>query len=271
MESTEADENRQGDRPATRGAERPSTDFLDWILFVVFLVAFLGTLVIYEIIQRLANLGGTALHQRSVRWLNRELVSTLSLVGTKIELERTDRIPAEGAWIAVSNHQSLFDIPLLDRLLAPLHPRFIAKRALGRWIPSVSFNLQRDGNGLIDRENPRQAIPEIKRVAALMREGRYAVVLFPEGTRARAGALKQFQTAGLAAILKAAPDTPLLPIAIDGSWRLASYSKGPIPRGQTVRIRVLDPIPVAGRTPQELSVLAREAIAQALDEMRSEA
>ena len=44
------------------------------------------------------------------------------------------------------------------------HPKFISKKELGKGIPSVSYNLKYGGSALIDRKDPKQALPEIKKV-----------------------------------------------------------------------------------------------------------
>lgn len=262
--------NQASEHPATRSGTEPPVDFIDTLLFPCFVISFVLVLVVFDVIQRFAALFGEATHQRSVRSLNLWLVRALRIVGTRFAFEGQANIPASGPVIVVSNHQSLFDIPLLDVLLETIHPRFIGKKELGRWIPSVSYNLRRDGNGLIDRKNPRQAIPELKRVGQRAVEGEYAVVLFPEGTRARRGALKEFQNAGLAALLQSNADALILPIAIDGSWRLACRSRGPIPRRQVVRMRVLPAFRASGAKAPVVATRCRSAISDALDDMRGD-
>jgi 1-acyl-sn-glycerol-3-phosphate acyltransferase len=67
-----------------------------------------------------------------------------------------------------------------------------------------------------------------------------SVVIFPEGTRSRTGELGPFRPAGSAALLKAADQLPVIPTAIDGSWRL--HKLWPAPIGAKVRIRFGAPI-----------------------------
>jgi 1-acyl-sn-glycerol-3-phosphate acyltransferase len=38
----------------------------------------------------------------------------------------------------------------------------VSKKELGQGIPSISFNLRHGGSALIDRKDPKQAIPAIK-------------------------------------------------------------------------------------------------------------
>ena len=48
----------------------------------------------------------------------------------------------------------MMDIALLLHLFFTNFPKFVSKRELARCIPSVSYNLRRGGNCLIDRDDP---------------------------------------------------------------------------------------------------------------------
>jgi 1-acyl-sn-glycerol-3-phosphate acyltransferase len=48
--------------------------------------------------------------------------------------------------------------------LRDFHCKFVSKKELGKGIPSVSYNLRHGGSALIDRKDPKQAIPEIKKI-----------------------------------------------------------------------------------------------------------
>lgn len=247
----------------------PRIGILDWILFVPFILAFLGTLLFFELVQRIAFRIGPAAHQRSVRALNRSLLCCLKLVGTRFEIDAKALDDRSGPHIIVSNHQSMFDIPILDAVFSAHQPRFIAKQELGRGIPSVSYNLRMGGAALIDRSNPRQALPEIKRLGRDMEERRFAAAIFPEGTRAKDGVLKEFHHAGISALMSSAPSADLIPVVIDGSWKLATQKRGPIPHGITVRVVVLPAIAREGLDAKAATQLVRTQIGAELARLRS--
>jgi 1-acyl-sn-glycerol-3-phosphate acyltransferase len=96
-------------------------------------------------------------------------------------------------------------------------------------------------------------------------------VIYPEGTRARGGVLGPFKPAGALALLDAAPDVPIVVVAIDESWRLLRFKLVPIPYGTRVRVRIGAPI---ARHPDEdrLALLerARAEIEATLARWRSE-
>ena len=164
----------------------------------------------------------------------------------------------------------MFDIPIIGSLLLSNFPKYVSKRELARWIPSVSYNLRRGGHVLIDRSDAAAAIAAIRALGERVREGRCSAVIFPEGTRARSGALGEFRRAGLAALLEAAPETPVVPMAIDESWRLLAHNMLPVPWGIRVRVGIGEPIARAtGEDRAALIARVRDDIAAMLDRWRS--
>ena len=82
------------------------------------------------------------------------------------------------------------------------HVKFVSKQELGRGIPCVSYNLRHGGSVLIDRKNPRQALPAMLNFAEYIEKTKRAAVIFPEGTRSKDGRPKPFKTKGLEVLLK---------------------------------------------------------------------
>src|SRR5207247_4927724 len=102
-----------------------------------------------------------------------------------------------------------------------------------------------------DAASARATIRELgRRVQA----GGVSAVIFPEGTRSRAGELREFRRAGTLALLEAAPDVPVVPITIDQSWRLLAHDMFPIPWGVRVRVRIGEPL---ARRPGDGSALVQ--------------
>lgn len=96
-------------------------------------------------------------------------------------------------------------------------------------------------------------------------------MIFPEGTRARIGELGRFRPAGSLALLEEAPDTPVVPVAIDESWRLLQHNFLPVPWGVRVRVHIGAPIARhAGEDGVALLERVRDEIAGMLAEWRGE-
>ena len=216
---------------------------LNYFFTILFAIWFAGTLLLFELIQRLAILVSPRLHELSIVGLNRSILFALKLAGVTFDTEYRYRPPADKPLIIISNHQSLFDIPLLHHTFVEHYPRYVAKKELTtKWIPSVTYNLRHGGNCIIDRSDPRQALPEIKRIGEWVNSNHRGIVIFPEGTRGRDGRLKQFKAGGLSALLRGAPDAEIVPVTIDNSWIVVARKFGPIPFGTHVKVIISPPL-----------------------------
>ncbi len=243
---------------------------IDWIFTIPFLVLFGLTLAIFEPIARIARLFGLRPMEVTMGVMQRMLLGVFWVAGTRLQVERSEEILPRTGYILVSNHQSLFDIPIFGGLLFSNYPKYVSKKELGRWLPSVSFNLTHGGNALIDRKDPVQARTAIRELGEACENRGVAVVIFPEGTRSRDGRLKSFRAGGLKELLEAAPTLPVVPTTIDGAWKLLKNKLFPIPFGTKVRVRFSQPLPrIAGEDPVEVLNRARDVIDATLLEWRA--
>lgn len=117
---------------------------------------------------------------------------------------------------------------------------------------------------MIDRKDPRQAIPAIKKFAEYIEENNYAACIFPEGTRSRNGAPKAFSPRGLKTLLKYAPSAVVVPVTINHSWRLR-IGKFPMAVGVQPTWHVHPYIDPKGRNPEEVMQEAEVAVRSKLD------
>jgi 1-acyl-sn-glycerol-3-phosphate acyltransferase len=202
--------------------------------------------------------------------LQASLMAALRICGTRYAVERAPGVRPGTGYLVIANHQSMFDIVILGGLLFSNFPKYVAKKELARFIPSISYNLREGGNAIIDRGNRGQAIRAIEELGARAQARGVSVVIYPEGTRARAGEMKAFKPAGTLALLAAAPDLAVVPVAIDGSWRLLRYGFRPVPFGTRVRVHIGEPIPRApGEDKEALLERAEDEIRATLERWRS--
>lgn len=219
---------------------------LGWLFTPIFLIASLITLLVWHPLIALTRRCSPRLHGWWVCLGNGLLLQLLKLVGTRVTIERGVALPPLGPTIVVSNHQSFYDIPLLLWGLRERFPRFVAKEALGRGLPSVSSVLRLDGSALVNRGDPHQAIAAVKSLGKRVTTNGWTACIFPEGTRSKDGVLRRFKPAGLLALLAAAPSAPVVPITIEGSWELMRYRFLPVPFGVRVIMRIHPPLPRSG-------------------------
>jgi len=216
--------------------------FRDWLLTVPFLIAFGLALLLFDIAGRVVRPFSMRGFEAVMAALQRTLMALLRICGTRVEVERSAAIESGRGYAIISNHQSMFDPVFIGGMLFTNYPKYVAKRELRRWIPSISLNLRWGGNALIDRRDRDQAVDAIVTMGRRAQERDVSVVIFPEGSRSRDGRLRQFKRAGSEALLAAADRLAVIPAAIDGSWRLLRHKLFPIPFGTRIRIRFGDPI-----------------------------
>lgn len=242
---------------------------LQWILTIPFWVAFGLCLLLFDIAGRIVRPFSLRGFEIVMAALQRCLVAVFRILGTRIEIERDPGIRPHTGYAVISNHQSLIDIVLIGGMLFTNFPKYVAKKELGKGIPSISLNLKYGGNALIDRNDRMQSIRAITEMAKTAQERNVSVVIFPEGTRSRDGALGEFKPAGSQALLRAADRLPVVPTAIDGSWRL--HKLWPAPVGQKVRIRFGPPMQRSKGDDRELTEAAYAFIASTLEDWKAEA
>jgi 1-acyl-sn-glycerol-3-phosphate acyltransferase len=222
--------------------------FKNWFFSIPTLAAFGLALAFYHVLALIALPFGQRAFEKVMAALQRTLIATFRISGVKVTVEGRENFDRSGGYIFVSNHQSMYDVPIFGGLLPRNYPKYVAKKELAKGIPSVSLNLRKGGNALIDRDDREQSLEAIREMAHECERRDVSVVIFPEGTRARIGELGEFRVGGLATIMEAAPNLPIIPTAIDGSWRVFQRNMFPIPYGAAVRVRFGEPI---ARTPDE--------------------
>lgn len=220
----------------------------DWFFTIPFLISFGLILVVFDGAQRIARLFGQRPQEYVAGALQVALVRALALCGTQLHVERSPLVQPHAPYLIIANHQSMFDIPIFGALFFSNFPKYVSKQSLAKWIPSISYNLRRGGHALIDRGDPAQAIGAIQALAAQVRARGVSALIFPEGTRARRGELGKFRPRGTLALLETAPDTPVVPVCIEQSWRLLRHNLLPVPFGTRVRVWIGDPL---ARRPDE--------------------
>lgn len=134
----------------------------------------------------------------------------LRTTGVTVEASGADGLDATRSYLFLSNHQSIYDIPVLFWHL-PYALRIIAKDSLGRF-PFLGWHLRRTGHVLVDRTNPGKST--LNQVARLLHD-RLSLLVFPEGTRSRDGRLLRFKAGTILLAIDAG--IPIVPVAVEGT------------------------------------------------------
>jgi 1-acyl-sn-glycerol-3-phosphate acyltransferase len=238
---------------------------ISYPISVIYYLCFGLTLVIFHQIQWVCfNVFGYQAHKKSVDYLNFFLCKCTNILGTTYTFENKERIPNNVPIIFVANHQSLYDIVGIIWHLRKFHAKFVSKKELGKGIPSVSYNLRHGGSILIDRKDPKQAIPLIKGLSEYIEKHKRSAVIFPEGTRSKDGKPKEFAQSGLKILCKYAPSAYVVPITINNSWKMVKFGAFPMGLGNRLQFIIHEPMAVAAFSFEELMVKAEQAIVESI-------
>jgi 1-acyl-sn-glycerol-3-phosphate acyltransferase len=222
---------------------------IDWVFTIPFLILLVLALVVCDPLFRLSRLFGVksiGYVASAFMWMLQRLIFPFN--GTRTTVEKSRLVKPRAPYIIISNHQSLYEFPLFGTALFSNIPGFISKVENGKWYPTVSFYLRNGPCTLIDRNDRTGAIRAIADLGRRAQDLGHSVLIYPEGTRAKDGELKQYKKAGSLALLAAAPDLEVLPVAVEGGWIAMRNNFLPVPFGTRMRIRVGDPI---ARRPDE--------------------
>lgn len=231
---------------------------------IALLLFFLGLIVFHPIQWVCFNVFGYQAHKKSVDYLNFYLLRVANVIGTTFKFENRADIPENTPLILVANHQSLYDIIGIIWFLRKFHPKFVSKKELGKGIPSISYNLKHGGSVLIDRKDPKQAIPTIKKLADYIELLNRTAVIFPEGTRSKDGKPKEFAQSGLKILCKYAPSAYVVPITINGSWKLVKFGFFPLGLGNRITFTIHKPMAVKDFSFEDLMIRTEKAIVNSL-------
>jgi len=179
----------------------------------------------------------------------------------KTRVEGKKKIDPKTTYVMVSNHQSGADILVLFRLYR--HYKWVAKQSLF-YYPFIGWNMWLNGYISIVRTRGRSKLKMMDKAANIVMDGN-SVMLFPEGTRTRDGNIQPFKTGAFRLALDT--KSPILPVAIKGTYDAINKNSLLIHKNYNIRLVVLDPIPyddIVHLDPKEIAAKVHDLIKEEL-------
>lgn len=189
----------------------------------------------------------------------------LAVSGTHLTVVGSENIDPARSYVVVANHLSTLDI-MVCFLAVPLPIRYLAKKELFR-IPILAQGMRAVGIIEVDRAARSAIHAQVNRQSKELIEKGRSLIIYPEGTRPRSGALDPFKKGAFTMAI--ASQLPVLPITIHGTyeaWRPDTLWV----RGGEVTAIIDSPINTEGMTQQDsgqLTKLAYGVIANRVAEM----
>lgn len=178
--------------------------------------------------------------------------SLLKVAGVKVNVHGLENIPKDKTVLFVGNHQGNFDIPIYITQI-PKVIGFISKIEVEK-IPIVRTWMNFLHCVFMDRSNLRKSGEAIIKGIKNLRAGN-SIVIFPEGTRSKGGPMKEFKAGSFKLATKS--KCPIVPVTMDGSFKIMEHGKGPWIKPATVNLYFHPTIETANLSKEEQDMLPK--------------
>ncbi|MCM1992847.1 lysophospholipid acyltransferase family protein [Oceanirhabdus seepicola] len=159
------------------------------------------------------------IHDVTSKWARRNV----KISGAKVNIFGEENIPKDIPVVFISNHQGNFDIALFMSYIEK--PKGYIAKAEMKKVPLIRTWMEFMNCVFMDRSNLRKSAQAIIEGVKILKGG-HSLVIFPEGTRSKGGPLGEFKAGSFKLATKA--KVPIIPITIDGSYKLLEQNKNKI-------------------------------------------
>ena len=182
--------------------------------------------------------------------------------GVSVNVRGREHLPKEGAFVAISNHQSEWETIYFQLLIQP--QVVVLKQELLK-IPFFGWALALLEPIALDRSQRRGALKQLLEQGKSKLSAGVPVLVFPQGTRLPVGELGKWNKGG--AMLAASSAVPLVAIAHNAGrfWP----GKGFVKHSGTVDVVISEPIATVDRTVDEIHKESVAWLEQQLTDIRA--
>ena len=106
--------------------------------------------------------------------------AALTILGMRIHTKGLEKVPAQGRFLLVCNHQQMADPGVILACLKKSQMAFISKQE-NMTMPVIGKFMHKIMCQLMDRENDREALKTILKCIELIKEDKVSIAVFPEG------------------------------------------------------------------------------------------
>jgi len=180
-------------------------------------------------------------------FLKKSFKLLFKIIFVKVRVAGAENVDPNQTYLFMSNHVSLFDIPLLAAYI-PTFVRAVEALRQFKW-PVYGWAIRRLGNIPIDRKNIHASIRSIKKTEQVIKNGT-SIAILPEGHRTPDGQIRTFKR--LPFHLAKQAKVPIIPIGLSGLFQLKSRDSWVI-RPRSIFIRFGKPV-----FPETIEKLSKE-------------
>lgn len=171
-----------------------------------------------------------------IRWY---APAVFRLLGCKIEASGTEKLPADGRFLLVSNHLADLDPGIFFITFPHNQLSFIAKKEV-QDMPIVGRLMRKILCQFVDRENDREALKTILRCISILKEDKASIAVFPEGKKSTDQYLLHHFRPGVFKIAQKA-NVPIVVCTLRGTQNILPNAKKL--RRTPIRLNLVEVIP----------------------------
>jgi 1-acyl-sn-glycerol-3-phosphate acyltransferase len=208
------------------------------------------------------SLRGTLTPEVSDERLERWSSAIVARAHIDLRVGGLEHAPAGESFVIMSNHQSLYDVPVIYQSLHR-RIRMVAKQELFR-VPIWGRAMRGAGFIALDRQHRDKSREALLASADVLHTGT-SIWIAPEGTRSADGSLGDFRKGGFHLALQS--ECRILPVSISGTRAVLPAKGAHVSDGCTVEVTVhqpIDPGPYGEDRRDELVARVKAAIASGL-------
>jgi 1-acyl-sn-glycerol-3-phosphate acyltransferase len=180
-------------------------------------------------------------------------VLKLAKATCKLQCNTKLNFSADRAYIFMSNHQSLYDLPVIFTAL-PGHIRLLAKKELFD-IPIFGKAMHYTETISINREDPTKTAAQFLLAKEKLQSG-IRLWIFPEATRSRDGKLLPFKLGGFRLALET--NAIIIPVGISGTKDILPPDTFKLATEKNVILHTGEPIDTANYSSRSLNKLRQD-------------
>lgn len=213
-----------------------------WLVPVLLVGTFVALILLHVIVLALSilfvNLKKPARDSNFFRFLvNGFLQIAIPILGVKVHITGTEKIPQDEPFLLVCNHIHDLDPAIIYYAVPDSRLAFIAKREVRELFPFIYKVLHKLSGLPIDRENNREAAKTVINATRLIKDKTNSVAVFPEGYVSKSGELLPIRNGALKIATKSQSK-----IVVCTIWGTKEIPKNLFRRRSDVYFDVLDVI-----------------------------
>ncbi len=161
-------------------------------------------------------------HTVTSKWARKQIKAA----GANIMVHGTEHLPHDEPVVFMSNHQGNFDVAIFMGMIDV--PKGYVSKAEIEKLPIIRTWMRYMHCVFMDRSTLRSSAAAIIEGVKTIKAG-HSLVIFPEGTRSRCSTMGEFKGGSFKLATKSG--VPIVPVTIDGSYKLMEGNNGKVRSG----------------------------------------